>query len=210
MANEELIDQSEPLEGESSEEVSEIEEVVEEKPRDPRVKWYVLHTYSGHENKVCDDILRRVKKRELEEFVLQAVVPTEEETEYKDGKKRTVQRKIYPGYVFIEMILDDVSWNIVRNTRGVTGFVSPDSKPQALPEDEAEKIRQIMRKEKPTVVTLDLRVGQTVRVISGPFQDMHGVIDEVTPEKEKLRVLISLFGRETLVELSYSNVEKLS
>lgn len=190
------------------EEAAEIEEV--EPERDPRTAWYVIHTYSGYENKVRDDILRRVKSMNMVDKIFQVLVPTEEELEFKDGKRKTVQRRVYPGYVFVEMIMTDDSWYVVRNTRGVTGFVSPGQKPVPLPEDEVKRIKQIMGMEAPTRVKLHLDIGQQIRVTHGPFQDFHGVVDEVTPDKEKVRVLISIFGRETPVELDFGQVEKLS
>ena len=183
---------------------------VTEAAKDPRTAWYVIHTYSGYENKVRDDILRRIESMKMRDKIFQVLVPTEEELEFKDGKKKTVQRRVYPGYVFVEMILTDDSWYVVRNTRGVTGFVSPGSKPVPLPDDEVKRIKQIMGMEAPTRVKLHLEVGQTIRVVHGPFQDFHGVVDEVTPDREKVRVLISIFGRETPVELDFGQVEKLS
>lgn len=184
-------------------------EVPAEPERDPRTAWYVIHTYSGYENKVRDDILRRVKSMNMVDKIFQVLVPTEEELEFKDGKKKTVQRRVYPGYVFVEMIMTDDSWYVVRNTRGVTGFVSPGQKPVPLPPDEVKRIKQIMGMEAPTRVKLHLDIGQQIRVTHGPFQDFHGVVDEVTPDKEKVRVLISIFGRETPVELDFGQVEKL-
>lgn len=181
-----------------------------EEEKDPRTAWYVIHTYSGYENKVRDDILRRIDTMNMRDKIFQVLVPTEEELEFKDGKRKTVQRRVYPGYVFVEMILTDDSWYVVRNTRGVTGFVSPGSKPVPLPDDEVKRIKQIMGMEAPTRVKLHLEVGQSIRVIHGPFQDFHGVVDEVASDREKVRVLISIFGRETPVELDFSQVEKLS
>ena len=169
----------------------------------------MIHTYSGYENKVRDDIMRRVKSMNMVDKIFQVLVPTEEELEFKDGKKKTVQRRVYPGYVFVEMIMSDDSWYVVRNTRGVTGFVSPGAKPVPLPEDEVKRIKQIMGMEAPTRVKLHLDIGQQIRVTHGPFQDFHGVVDEVTPDKEKVRVLISIFGRETPVELDFGQVEKI-
>ena len=180
-----------------------------EPERDPRTAWYVIHTYSGYENKVRDDILRRVKSMNMVDKIFQVLVPTEEELEFKGGKKKVVMRRVYPGYVFVEMIMADDSWYVVRNTRGVTGFVSPGQKPVPLPEEEVRRIKQIMGMEAPTKIKLHLDVGQSVRVIHGPFQDFHGMVDEVSAEKEKVRVLISIFGRETPVELDFGQVEKI-
>jgi transcriptional antiterminator NusG len=189
-----------------------LEEAVAEvaAPVDPRVKWYVIHTYSGYENKVKDNLQRRIDSMGMRDRIFHVHVPTEEELEFKDGKKKTVMRKIYPGYVFVEMILTEESWYVVRNTSGVTGFVSPGAKPVPLPDDEVRRIKQLMGMEAPTRVKLDLAVGQAIKVTHGPFQDLHGVVEEVSPEREKVRVLISIFGRETPVELDFGQVEKLS
>lgn len=176
---------------------------------DPRTKWYVIHTYSGYENKVRDNLIRRIDSMGMRDRIFQVLVPTEEELEFKDGKKKTVLKKIYPGYVFVEMIMTEESWYVVRNTSGVTGFVSPGAKPVPLPDEEVRRIKQLMGMEAPTRVKLDLTVGQPVKVTHGPFQDFHGVVEEVTPDKEKVRVLISIFGRETPVELDFGQVEKL-
>ena len=183
---------------------------IEPEPVDPRIKWYVIHTYSGYENKVRDNLLRRIESMNMRDKIFQVLVPTEEELEFKDGKKKTVMRKIYPGYVFVEMILTEDSWYVVRNTSGVTGFVSPGNKPVPLPDDEVRRIKQMMGMEAPTRVKLDLSVGQTIKVTHGPFQDFHGLVEEVSPEREKVRVLISIFGRETPVELDFGQVEKLT
>ena len=183
--------------------------IFEPEPADPRIKWYVIHTYSGYENKVRDNLLRRIESMNMRDKIFQVLVPTEEELEFKDGKKKTVMRKIYPGYVFVEMILTEDSWYVVRNTSGVTGFVSPGNKPVPLPDDEVRRIKQMMGMEAPTRVKLDLTVGQTIKVTHGPFQDFHGLVEEVSPEREKVRVLISIFGRETPVELDFGQVEKL-
>ncbi|MBI3925269.1 MAG: transcription termination/antitermination protein NusG [Armatimonadetes bacterium] len=184
--------------------------ITTDEPRDPRTYWYVIHTYSGYENKVKDNLLRRIESMNMKDKIFQVLVPTEEELEFKDGKKKTVQKKIYPGYVFVEMIMTEDSWYVVRNTSGVTGFVSPGAKPVPLPADEVKRIKQLMGMEAPTRVKVDLKVGQPVRVIHGPFQDFHGVVDEVAPDREKVRVLISIFGRETPVELDFGQVERLS
>jgi transcriptional antiterminator NusG len=177
--------------------------------KDPRVKWYVVHTYSGYENKVKVNLQRRIASLNMQDKIFQVLVPTEEEIEFKDGKKRSVQRKVYPGYVLVSMIMTDDSWYVVRNTSGVTGFVGPGVKPVPLPEDEVKKILRMMGMEAPIKVKLDLGIGQTVRVVHGPFKDFHGVIDEVNADREKLRVLISFLGRETPVELDFGQVEKM-
>ncbi len=178
--------------------------------RDPQANWYVIHTYSGYENKVRENLKKRIVSMKMQDQIFSVLVPTEEEIEFKDGRKKTVQRKVYPGYVLIEMVMTDQSWYVVRNTHGVTGFVSPGAKPVPLPPEEVKRIKQLMGMEAPSKVKIDLQVGQTVRVVHGPFQDVHGLVEEVSPEREKVRVLISIFGRETPVELDFVQVEKLS
>ncbi|MCL5037469.1 MAG: transcription termination/antitermination protein NusG [Chloroflexi bacterium] len=176
---------------------------------DPNKQWYVIHTYSGYENKVRDNLVRRIESMGMKEKIFQVLVPTEEEIEFKDGKKKTVQKKIYPGYVLVQMIMTEDSWYVVRNTSGVTGFVGPGVKPIPLPKEEVKEILRRMGMEAPVKVKIDLEVGQGVRVIRGPFKDFSGIVEEVNEEKEKLRVLISIFGRETPVELDFGHVEKL-
>ncbi len=171
-------------------------------------KWYVVNTYSGYENKVKTNLERRVESMGMEEKIFQVLVPTEDQIEIKDGKRRTVQKKIYPGYVLVEMIMDDDSWYVVRNTPGVTRFVSSGSKPIPLTDDEAAAILAIVHGDKPKV-RIDMEVGAPVKVISGPFENFAGVVEEVLPEKGKLRVLVSMFGRETPVELEFGQVEKI-
>lgn len=187
-----------------------LSEAAPTEERDPRANWYVIHTYSGYENKVKENLKKRIVSMNMKHEIFQVLVPTEEEIEFKDGRKKTVQKKVYPGYVLIEMIMSDQSWYVVRNTPGVTGFVSPGAKPVPLPPEEVKKIKQLMGMEAPTRVKIDLQVGQNVRVTHGPFQDFHGLVEEVAPEREKVRVLISIFGRETPVELDFGQVEKLS
>lgn len=184
--------------------------VTEPVKEDPRVKWYVVHTYSGYENKVKANLERRIESLNMTEKIFKVLVPTEEEVEFKDGKRKSIQRKIYPGYVLVQMIMTDDSWYVVRNTSGVTGFVGPGVKPIPLPDDEIKVILRRMGMEAPLKVSIDLGIGQTVRVIHGPFKDFHGVIEEVDADREKMRVLISFLGRETPVELDFSQVEKMN
>ncbi|MCD6310532.1 MAG: transcription termination/antitermination protein NusG [Candidatus Eremiobacteraeota bacterium] len=176
---------------------------------DSEKQWYVIHTYSGYENKVRDNLLRRIESMGMKDKIFQVLVPTEEEIEFRDGKRRTVQKKIYPGYVLVQMIMTEDSWYVVRNTSGVTGFVGPGVKPIPLPKEEMREILRRMGMEAPVKIKIDLEVGQGVRVIRGPFKDFTGIVEEVNPEREKLRVLISIFGRETPVELDFGHVEKL-
>jgi len=175
----------------------------------PEKKWFVVHTYSGYEHKVRNNLLKRADTLGMTEKIFNVIVPTEEEIEFKDGKKRTVQRKIYPGYVLVQMIMNEDSWFVVRNTAGVTSFVGPKVKPLPLPHDEVKEIFRRMGMEAPSKVQIDLEKGQGVRIIRGPFKDFSGLVEEVSPEKEKVKILITIFGRETPVELEFSQIEKL-
>lgn len=167
-------------------------------------KWYVVHTYSGHENKVKANIEKIVENRGMEDIILEVAVPTEEIVEVKNGKKKAKQKKIFPGYVIVKMFMTDESWYVVRNTRGVTGFVGPGSKPVPLTDEE---VRNMGIEKK--VITIDIAVGDNVRVISGPFDSFVGVVEEVNMDKQSFKVLISMFGRETPVELEFAQVVKL-
>lgn len=168
-------------------------------------KWYVAHTYSGHENKVKANIEKIVENRGMEDIILEVAVPTEDIVEVKNGKKKTKSRKIFPGYVLVKMYMTDESWYVVRNTRGVTGFVGPGSKPIPLTEDEVRN----MGIEKRTVTDIDVNVHDNIRVIEGPFENFVGIVEEVNMERHVLKVMISMFGRETPVELEFSQIEKL-
>jgi len=169
--------------------------------------WYVIHTYSGYENKVKANLERRVASMGMEDLIFRVLVPMEEEYEYKDGKRKLTKKKVYPGYVLVEMIMTDDSWYVVRNTPGVTGFVGPGSKPIPLQEGEIETILRRMGVVEPRP-KLDFSIGEMVRVIRGPFENFSGTIEEINPERGKLKVLVSMFGRETPVELEYNQVEK--
>lgn len=171
--------------------------------------WYVIHTYSGYENKVKANLERRIESMNMEDKIFRIVVPMEDELEIKDGKKRVNKKKIFPGYVLVEMIMSDDSWYVVRNTPGVTGFVGSGAKPIPLTDEEAHLIMRQMGVEEPRT-RLHLNAGEHVRVRSGPFENFVGVIEEVHPDKEKLKVRISMFGRDTPVELDFAQVEKIS
>ena len=178
---------------------------------DPDRKWYVIHTYSGYENKVKANLERRIKSMAMQDFVYRVLVPMDKEVEFKDGKRREVEKKVYPGYVLVEMKMTDASWYVVRNTQGVTGFVgSPGSgeKPLPLADKEVKTILKQMGIETPKL-KIDFSRGDRVKVTSGPFFDFTGTVDEIDPQKEKLRALISIFGRETPVELEFYQVEKV-
>ncbi len=171
-------------------------------------RWYVIHTYSGYENKVKTNLEHRIETMDMREQIFDVVVPTEEEIEVKEGQRRTVQRKVFPGYVLVEMQLTDDSWYVVRNTPGVTGFVGMGNRPVPLEEDEVRQILKQMEAEAPRV-RIGFTYGQSVRIIDGPFTDFIGTVDDINEEKGKVRVLVSFFGRETPVELDFLQVEKL-
>lgn len=169
-----------------------------------RVRWYVVHTYSGYENKVKANIEKTIENRNLQNLIFDIQVPLQEEIEEKDGKKKITLKKVFPGYVLIKMLMTDESWYVVRNTRGCTGFVGPGSKPVPLTDEEVESMGI---KEK--VVDIDVAVGESVKVISGPLLDQVALIQEVNLEKHKLKGLVNMFGRETPVELDFNQIEKL-
>jgi transcriptional antiterminator NusG len=174
---------------------------------DAEGQWYVLHTYSGYENKVKKTIESRVEAFDLGDRVFEIVVPTQEEIEIKDGQRKTVQRKVFPGYVLVRMMMDEDTWYQLRNTPGVTGFVSQENKPVPLSEDAAQNVLKGMETEAPKV-TMSFAMGDTVRIIDGPFADFRGEIDEINNEKGKIKVLVSFFGRETPVELDFLQAER--
>lgn len=170
--------------------------------------WFVIHTYSGYEERVKKNLEQRIKFMDSAEEIGDIIIPTEVEIEVKNGQRRNVDKKILPGYILIKMNMSDQSWNIVRNTPGVTGFVGSGTKPTPLLEGEVNKILKQMAAETPKV-KVGFRKGQSVRVTSGPFIDFVGVVDEISTDKGKVKVLLSLFGRETPVELDFLQVEKL-
>ena len=167
-------------------------------------KWYVIHTYSGYENKVKTDLEKTVKNRELEEYFFDIIVPMEEQIEIKEGKRKTNLKKVFPGYVLIKMIVTEETWYIVRNTRGVTGFVGSGTNPIPLTNEEIRN----MGFETPTI-TVDYAVNDAVRVINGPLATFIGTVQEINKEKSKVKVLVSMFGRETPVELEFTQIEKI-
>ncbi|MDD6283840.1 MAG: transcription termination/antitermination protein NusG [Firmicutes bacterium] len=165
-------------------------------------KWYVVHTYSGYENKVAQNLEKIVENRKMQDLIFDIKVPTETVTEIKDSKKREIERKVFPGYVLIKMIVTDDSWFIVRNIRGVTGFVGPSSNPVPLTDDEVAALGVEQR-----VIEVDYGVGDNVNIIDGPLEGYSGVVDEMDAERDYVRVKISMFGRETPVELELDQVE---
>ena len=171
-------------------------------------RWYVIHTYSGYENKVKTNLEHRIQSMDMGDKIFQVLVPTEEEIEIKNGKRHPVERKIFPGYVLVEMVMSDDSWYVVRNTPGVTSFVGSGNKPTELSDTEVRQILRQIKLDAPKYKVAFTK-GEAVRVTDGPFTDLHGVVDEVNPERNKVKVLVSIFGRETPVELDFLQIEKL-
>jgi transcriptional antiterminator NusG len=169
--------------------------------------WYVIHCYSGYENKVRHNLEQRIETMGMKDKIFDVVIPTQEEIEVKDGKRRTVERHIFPGYVLVNMQLTEESWYVVRNTPGVTGFVGMGNNPTPLRPEEVSQIIKRMEADAPTV-KVTYKVGERVRIIDGPFNDFRGVVSEIDMERTKVRVNVSFFGRETPVELDFLQVEK--
>ena len=171
-------------------------------------QWYVVHCYSGYENKVKKNLEHRIESMGMASRINEVIVPTEEQVELRDGQRRVVERRIYPGYVLVEMILDEESWYVVRNTPGVTGFVGIGNKPTPLRQEEVDRIMRRMEAEEP-VAEVKVKAGDNVRIVEGSFTDFHGTVDEVYADKGKARVLVSFFNRETPIEVDLLQIEKL-
>ena len=173
--------------------------------------WYIVQTYSGYENKVKTNLDQRIKHMDMGHKIFQVVIPTEEEIEIREGQRRTVSRKLFPGYVLVQMVMDDDSWYVVRNTPGITGFAGNTSddraKPMPLADEEVARILRQMHTDQPRI-NIGFKVGESVRVTDGPFIDFVGQVDEINLDKGKVRVMVSMFGRETPVELDFLQVEK--
>jgi len=167
-------------------------------------RWYVVHTYSGHENKVKANIEKLVENRQMQDIIFEVRVPVEQFSEIKDGKKKTKERKMFPSYVIIKMIMTDESWYLVRNTRGVTGFVGPGSKPVPLSDEEVKALGVVER-----LPAIDLDINETIKVKEGPFENFIGTVESINQEKRKIKAFVSMFGRETLIELDYNQIEKV-
>jgi transcriptional antiterminator NusG len=182
---------------------TEIEEIVSQDDR----FWYVVHCYSGYENKVKHNLEQRIETMRMQSQIFQVVVPTEDEMEVRDGKRRVIERRVFPGYILVQMTLTDDSWFVVRNTPGVTGFVGMGNEPTPLRPEEVQAIMKRMEAEAPKI-KVTFKTGQKVRIIDGPFNEFIGVVDEIDMERAKVRVLVSFFGRETPVELDFLQVEK--
>lgn len=174
----------------------------------PKSRWYVVHTYSGHEAKVATTLKQRIESQKLQDKVLDILIPTQEKIEIREGKKNQVKEKIFPGYLLVRMILDDNSWFAVRTTPGITSFVGAANKPTPLPDNEVEAIKKFMKMEAPKFKTA-FSVGEAVKITDGPFTEFLGTISEIDEDKGKIKVLVSIFGRETPVELDFLQVAKL-
>jgi transcription termination/antitermination factor NusG len=216
----EVAEAAGPAESAEPAEVAEAEPEVEEDPaaelrRALQVApgdWYVVHSYAGYENKVKTNLESRIASLDMEDFIFQVEVPTEEVTEVKNGKRQQVQRKVFPGYILVRMDLNDESWGAVRNTPGVTGFVGATSRPSPLSLDEVVKIlapATQKKAERPQVKVVDFEVGESVTVMDGPFATLPATISEISADAQKVKVLVSIFGRETPVELSFNQVSKI-
>lgn len=171
-------------------------------------RWYVLHTYSGYEENVAENLLQRIESLSMQDYIFDVMVPKEKTIKIKNGKRQTVEEKIYPGYVLVEMIVNDESWFVVRNTPNVTGFVGSGTTPNPMSEEEVADLKKRMGVEEPKY-EIDVEMGETVHIIDGPFKDFDGKVSEIDREKGLLKVLVSMFGRETPVELDYLQIKKI-
>lgn len=187
---------------------TEAEPSAPETPTGPQRAWYAVHCYSGYENKVKKGLEQRIRSMGMQDNIFRVVVPTEDEIDVREGQRKVIQRRVFPGYILVEMIMTEESWYVVRNTPGVTGFVSSGDKPAPLREEEVSKILKRMETDQPKV-RVTYRPGQAVRIVDGPFTDFRGTVEEVNMEKGKVRVLVSMFGRETPLELDLLQVEKV-
>ncbi|MEP0764437.1 MAG: transcription termination/antitermination factor NusG [Chloroflexota bacterium] len=183
-----------------------IQALAEEEPEDDR-KWYVVHCYSGQESKVRHAIEQRIETMGMQDKIFDVVVPTEEEIEVREGKRRTIERRVFPGYILVQMKMDEDSWYVVRNTPGVTGFVGMGNEPTPLRPEEVSQIMRRMEAEAPKL-KVTFKPGQKVRIVDGPFNEFIGTVGDIDMEKAKVRVLVSFFGREVPVELDFLQVEK--
>lgn len=195
------------MEQEKKTEKTEIEKRLEELTS--RGEWYVVHTYSGYENKIKVDLTMRIESMNMQDKIFNIIIPEEQEVEYKSGKRKVTTKRVFPGYVIVNMIMDEDSWIAVRHTPGVTGFVGSGGKPIPLMPEEVNKILRRMGLLESKTKIIDVTIGETIRVKNGPFANFEGVVKEILLEKGKLRVNISMFGRETPVELDYEQIDKI-
>jgi transcriptional antiterminator NusG len=188
-----------------------VEPIIEQsdiKEVPPEAAWYVIHSYSGYENKVKKNLEHRIESMDMQDKIFQVVVPTEEEIELKDGQRRVVERRVFPGYVLVQMIMDEQSWYVVRNTPNVTGFVGMGNKPTALPDDEVKRIMRQLESEEPKI-KVDFKTGQKVRIVEGAFAEFTGIVTELHPDKGRARVMVSFFNRDTPVDVDFLQLEKV-
>jgi transcription termination/antitermination protein NusG len=197
-----------PADDDDNELTSILGDLVEEAEGAIRKHWYVVHCYSGHEYKVRHSIEQRIETMGMTDRIFDVIVPTEAEIEIKDGKKREVEKRVFPGYILVEMSMDEDSWYVIRNTPGVTGFVGMGNDPTPLREDEVKQIIDRMSRETPKV-NVNFKVGEKVRIVDGPFNDFVGEVADIDMDRTKVRVMVSFFGRETPVELDFLEVEKV-
>lgn len=201
--------ESDNAESETTDETSTADRLINSSDDNPNARWYVVHTYSGHENKVATALKQRVESEHLDHKILDVLVPTQEKIEIRGGKKGTVKEKIFPGYILVKMELDDNTWLAVRTTQGVTAFVGMGNKPTPIPDSEVKSIVRFMTQGAAPTFKDVFMVDDTVKITDGPFNDFIGKIDSVDKEHGKVRVLVSIFGRETPVELDFLQVQKL-
>jgi transcription termination/antitermination protein NusG len=199
------IDDQVSIESEDSDEVSSSDS--EPDQEEGGREWYVVHCYSGYENKVRHNLEQRIESMGMKDMIFDIVVPTEEEIEVKEGKRRTVERRVFPGYILVNMIMTEESWYVVRNTPGVTGFVGMGNQPTPLRPEEVSQIIKRMEAEAPRI-KVTFKSGERVRIVDGPFNDFRGTVSEIDMERAKVRVMVNFFGRETPVELDFLQVEK--
>lgn len=194
--------------GESAEESVEEDETEAELERPEGVAWFVVHSYSGYENKVKKNLEHRIESMGMQDQIFQVVVPTEEEVELRDGQRRTTERRVFPGYILVEMLMNDDTWYVVRNTPGVTDFVRSGAKPIPLRQEEVDKILKRMEAEAPKI-KVSFKEGQKVRIVDGPFEDFMGSVDAIDTDRARVRVLVNMFGRETPIEVDFLQVERV-
>ena len=206
---EEIEAEAEPAVEVESEAETEGEAEAEKEPERPEgVAWFVVHSYSGYENKVQKNLEHRIESMGMQDQIFQVVVPTEEEVELRDGQRRTTERRVFPGYILVEMLMNDDTWYVVRNTPGVTDFVRSGTKPIPLRQEEVDKILKRMEAEAPKI-KVSFREGQKVRIVDGPFEDFMGTVDAIDTDRARVRVLVNMFGRETPVEVDFLQVERV-
>ncbi len=210
---EQSVNTTEDLNAPVDEAAESLEDAIENsEPEEPEVDderaWFVIHCYSGYENKVRHNLEQRIESMGMKDRIFDVIIPTQEEIEVRDGKRRSIERHVFPGYVLVNMIMSEESWYVVRNTPGVTGFVGMGNDPIPLRPEEVSEILRQMEADAPTI-KVTYRAGERVRIVDGPFNDFHGVVDEIDMDRSKVRVMVNFFGRSTPVELDFLQVEKI-